>query len=57
MVQNYKQCDLFLYICCVCVYIYIYKIMPCLQLEIGFGVVDLEARLKAQTYSTVLTPK
>jgi hypothetical protein len=36
--------------------VYVCKIMPCLQLEIGFGVVDLEL-LKAQTYSTVLTPK
>jgi hypothetical protein len=32
-------------------------ILPYLLIERGFGVVDLEAFLKTQTYSTVLTPK
>jgi hypothetical protein len=37
--------------------IFFYKIIPCMLLEIGFGVVGCFRIVKVQTYSKVLTPK
>jgi hypothetical protein len=36
---------------------FFYEILPCLQLEIGFDMVEHETLLKAQTCSTILTPE